>query len=807
MSTVKPLAADALYRRCPTESLSFETTAELAELEEIIGQDRAVEAIEFAIGMQRDGYNLFVLGTPGTGRHTLVREYLSRAGKGQTPPDDWCYLNNFEAPHQPKAIRLPAGKACKFQADVRQLLNEIQAALPAAFESEDYRRRRQAMEEEFKEQQGKVLEDISEKARKRGIALVRTPVGLAFAPVRGDEVITPDEFGELPEEERRRIQNEIQTLEKELQQTMQGIPRLARQLQKRITDLNQQTTLFAVGSLIDEVVAAYRDNENIVAYLEAMKKDIVAHVELFQPSGEGDGRPPLGPRGGANDTPANRRYGVNVFVDNRDLEGAPIVVETHPTYVNLVGRVEHLAEMGALVTDFQLVKAGALHRANGGFLVLDAEKVLVQPFAWESLKLALRAGKIRIESLGQAYSLVSTVSLEPEPIPLSLKVIIIGERRIYYLLKALDPEFSHLFKIAADFDDQMTRDETSMMRFAQLLGTLARREKLRPLGRGAVARTVEQAARMAGDAERLSARIAHVADLVREADHFAALGGKDVIGVDDVQRAIDGYIRRSNRVHERLREEILRGTILIDTKDERVGQINGLSVLQIGDYAFGQPSRITARLRLGAGKVVDIEREVELGGPIHSKGVLILSSFLGARYAQDFPLSLAASLVFEQSYSGVEGDSASSAELYALLSALADAPIKQSYAVTGSVNQHGTVQAIGGVNEKIEGFFDVCKARGFTGEQGVLIPTSNVKHLMLRTDVVEAVREGKFHIFPVETVDQGITILTGIDAGERGADGKFPEGTINRRVEERLIAFAERRRAFGAEAKAGENKT
>jgi len=804
MPKIEPLPAEMLYRRCAPESLSFETTAELEPLSEILGQDRAVEAIELGIGMRRDGYNLFVFGSPGTGRHSLVREFLERAGKRLPPPDDWCYVNNFDLLHQPKAIRLPAGRASKLHADVDRLLSEIQAALPAAFESEEYRRQRQALEEQLKERQGAIFEAISERARKRDIALIRTPIGLAFAPVHGDEVIPPDEFSELPEAERRHIQQDVQALEKELQEAMHGMPRLAHEIQRQIAELNQRTTMFAVGSLIDELIEAYRAHEPVVAYLEAMKADIVAHVELFQPEPDGPSAVVFGRRG-ADDTPAHRRYGINVIVDNREQEGAPIIYEPHPTYANLVGRIEHKAEMGALVTDFQLIKAGVLHRANSGFLVLDAEKVLVQPFAWEGLKQALRAGRLRIESLGQAYSLISTVSLEPEPIPLSLKVVLIGDRFIYHLLQAYDPEFLQLFKIGADFDERTERSESSERRFAQLLGTIARRDNLRPLDRTAVARLIEEAARLAGDAERLSTRIARIADLVRESDHYTEMADKKLTGAVEVQRAIDAHIRRSNRVQERLREEILRGTVLIDTAGARVGQINGLSVLQVGDYAFGQPSRITARLRLGAGKVIDIEREVELGGPIHSKGVLILSSFLAARYAQDFPLSLAASLVFEQSYGGVEGDSASSAELYALLSALAEIPVRQSFAVTGSVNQHGAVQAIGGVNEKIEGFFDICQARGLSGEQGVLIPSSNVKHLMLREDVVEACAAGKFRIITVETIDQGIAILTGVEAGERGLDGKFPEGTVNRAVEDRLIAFAERRRAFGAD-KGGEAK-
>jgi len=475
-----------------------------------------------------------------------------------------------------------------------------------------------------------------------------------------------------------------------------------------------------------------------------------------------------------------------------------VVYEDNPTYAGLIGRVEHIAQMGALVTDFMLIKPGALHRANGGYLMLDARKVLMQPFAWEGLKRVLSAREIRIESLGQALSLVSTVSLEPEPIPLNLKVILLGEPLLYYLLSEYDPEFSELFKAAVDFGRDMPRNGDSNQLYARLIATLARRDRLLDLDRGAVARVIEYGARLVEDAEKLSVRLREITDLLREADHWAREAGRGVIGANDVQAAIDARIFRSDRIRERLQEAIQRGTLLIDTSGERVGQVNGLSIVDLGNFMFGHPSRITASVRLGRGEVLDIQREVELSGPIHSKGVLILSGFLGARYAPDRPLALSASLVFEQTYGEVEGDSASSAELYALLSALANAPIRQSFAVTGSVNQHGQIQPIGGVNEKIEGFFDVCRMRGLSGEQGVLIPATNVKHLMLRQDVIEAVRNSQFRIYPVSSIDEGIEILTGLPAGTREANGLFPDGTINQRIEIQLITMSELARLYGA---------
>jgi lon-related putative ATP-dependent protease len=493
---------------------------------------------------------------------------------------------------------------------------------------------------------------------------------------------------------------------------------------------------------------------------------------------------------------ALRRYQVNVLVDHSESEGAPVIYEDNPTYQNLVGRVEHMAQMGALLTDFSLIKAGTLHQANGGYLILDARKVLTQPYAWDGLKRVLQSGKIRIESVGQMLSLVSTISLEPEAIPLQVKVALFGEQLLYYMLWQLDPDFRELFKVAADFASDMDRSDDSQQLYARLIATLVRQDELRPFDRSAVARVIEHSARTVGDADKLSTQMRGLNDLLQEADYWAGQSKKEAVTAADVQRAIDAQIFRSDRMRERAQEAILRETLLIDTEGAQVGQVNGLSVISLGNFWFGRPSRITAQVRLGKGEVIDIEREVKLGGPLHSKGVLILSGFLGARYAGESPLSLSASLVFEQSYGGVDGDSASSAELYALLSAIAQVPIKQSLAVTGSVNQFGQVQAIGGVNAKIEGFFDICLARGLTGEQGVLIPAANVKHLMLRQDVVEAVEKGQFHVYSVETIDQGIDILTGVPAGEPDEVGCYPEGTINYRVKKRLSELAEKRQAF-----------
>jgi lon-related putative ATP-dependent protease len=535
----------------------------------------------------------------------------------------------------------------------------------------------------------------------------------------------------------------------------------------------------------------------VLAHLDAVQRDVVENVHDFLGSGDGeDAAAQI--RRLLSETPATHRYGVNVVVDNGGAKGAPVIYEDLPTHASLVGRIDHHSHFGTLVTDFSLIRSGALHRANGGYLVLDVRKVLQQPFAWEDLKRALRTREIRIEPPERLIGLSGTSSLEPERIPLDMKVVLLGERLLYHLLAEYDPDFLELFKVAADFEEEIDRGPGSELEYARLAATLGRSQGLRPFGREAVARVVEEGARLAGDGEKLSTHVQGIADLLREASQLAGEAGREVVERTDVQAAVEGRIRRADRVRQRLLEETRRGTILIATAGTAVGQVNGLSVVQLGQFAFGRPSRITARVRMGKGEVVDIEREVELGGPIHSKGVLILAGFLGARYAADRPFTLSASLVFEQSYSGVEGDSASSAELYALLSALSGLPIRQSLAVTGSVNQLGEIQAIGGVNEKIEGFFDLCQARGLTGDQGVLVPASNVKHLMLRSDVVEAAGAGRFHVYPVETVDQGVELLTGMAAGERGPDGQFPDGTVNARVVARLAEMAERARAFAA---------
>ena len=805
----RELTPAELRRRTAPADLAFTTTHEAPDTQVIFGQDRAMDAIEFGVGIERKGYNLFVLGPPGVGKHTILQEYLAGRAAAEPVPADLCYVHNFQHPHRPSALHLPAGVGQRLQRDMVVLVQEIRPALAQAFESEEFRARGQTIERTFKGRQEEAFNALQAQAGEVGLVMLNTPMGIGFAPRKGNEVLPPDEFKALPEADRQRIQQSIATMEEALQGILRQVPRWEREGREELRQLQREVCTFAVSSLMSDERERYKDLPDVLAYLDAVLQDIVDNVGQFTLSrakGEGSEGGESAEGGGhaemveGDGPPFLRRYRVNLLVDRADSHGAPVVYEDNPTYPNLVGRVEYLAQMGALVTDFNLIKPGALQRANGGYLILDALKLLMQPFAWDALKRALHARQVRIESPGQLLGAVSTISLEPEPTPLDLKVALIGDRTLYYLLSGADPDFDGLFKVAADFEEDTPRTPEAVQAYGQILAAIVRREGLRPFDAGAIAAIIDAAAREAGDAEKLSTAFHQSTDILFEADHWAADRQADLVTAADVQEAIAARVRRISRIRDRLQEQILRETVLVDTAGTRVGQINGLSVLQLGPTMFGQPSRITARVWLGRGQVVDIEREVKLGGPIHSKGVLILSAFLSGRFAVQAPLSLSASLVFEQNYSGVEGDSASAAELYALLSAIAEVPIRQSLAITGSVNQHGEVQAIGGVNEKIEGFFDVCRARGMTGDQAVIIPASNVKHLMLRPDVVEAVQSGQFRVLAIRTIDEGVEALMGLPAGTPGPDGAYPPESLNGRVAAHLAALAQRRQAFGAGA-------
>jgi lon-related putative ATP-dependent protease len=798
MPPIPSLDAQFLLRRCDTALLDFETTAELTDSADVVGQSRALDAVSFGIDIKQPGFNLFVLGEPGSGRHAAVRRLLEAKAAGEPAPSDWCYVNNFADPNKPRLLRLPSGRGGQFRHDMQQFVAELAKAIGSAFESEEYRVRIEAIQDEFKQREENALRELGQESGEKGVALLRTPHGFVFAPIKGEETMGPDEFEKLSDDEKARIGKLIEEYGERLHKLMHQFPQWRREMQTRIKEASRETMGLAVGHLIEELKERYTDLLNVLEFLDEVMRDVIESSEELreQPKTEGDMSGVI-----VSGSISLSRYQVNLLVDNGLTKAAPVVFEDNPIYPNLVGRVDSVAHMGTLVTNFTMIKPGALQRANGGYLVLDAAKVLTQPYAWEGLKRALRSAQLRIESLGQVFGFASTLPLEPEAMPLNVKVVLVGERILYYLLKEYDPEFEELFKVGADFESEVARNEPNSRSYGRFLGMLARHYGLRPFDRQAVARMIEHSARLAGDSEKLSASTRRLSDLMQEANHHAGQAGRQIVGRADVEAALDAQRHRAGRLHESMQEQILRDNLLIASSGGHVGQVNGLAVIDLGDFMFAHPVRITATARIGEGDVIDIERESELGGAIHSKGVMILSAFLAARYARSLPLSLSASLVFEQSYGPVEGDSASLAELCALLSALSSVPIRQSLAITGSVNQYGRVQPIGGVNEKIEGFFDICKARGLTGEQGVIIPQSNVKHLMLREDVVAACVEGKFRVYAVEDADQAIELLTGLPAGEPDAQGLVPEGSVNYLVATQLAELTALRQAYAAAGK------
>lgn len=792
--TVSALSYQQMYSSCDLNFLSFDTTRDLEDLNQPLGQEQAINAINFGISVDSYGYNLFCIGPEGTGKASLVRQILGKAAKKCKTPNDWCYVYNFKTPYKPAAIRMPAGKAKIFAKAVDKLIGEIRVALPAVFDGDEYKTQLKAIEDAFRDQKTKYFDDIQKHTTGKNVSVLRMPVGLVVAPTKDGDVLSPEAFEKLSEEEQQEVLAELNAAQEELEHAVHDIPKWEKEQREQIEQLNEKFASLAIKHLIDDLKRKYRRNKSVTAFLRNMYDDIIENVDLFLEDEEDQTQPqtdeeqPLPVLPKQKTDGALRRYKVNVLIDHTDRNGAPLIFLDHPILTNLIGRIDRQQQYGALITDFNMIKAGALHEANGGFLVIEAKDLLNQTSSWEALKRALRSKKITMDP-PSSDGMMTTI-LEPEAIPLNVKVVLLGEPELYYMLAENDPDFMELFKVEANFFPYMEKTQENISKYARLIATQARRNKLRPLQKDAVARLIEHASRLAEDSQKLTAHIASISDLIREANYCAMTDGKSpVITRSHVDQAIISKIKRSDRIQERMTEQIKRGSVLIDTDGAVVGQINGLAVFEFGQLSFGKPSRITCLARMGSGEIIDIEREVDLGGPLHTKGVLILSSFLASRFSQNAPLSMEATLVFEQSYGEIDGDSASSTELYALLSALSDVPIKQNLAVTGSVNQFGQIQAIGGVNEKIEGFFDICRMRGLTGTQGVLIPQTNVVNLMLRQDIVEACKSGMFHIYPVSTIDEGIEILTGLPAGESDADGNYPENTINGKVQKRLNQF------------------
>ncbi len=790
------LSPERLRWSCDPLAFKFESTAFLPPLKGIVEQDRPLRAIRFGLDIASPGYNIYVSGLTGTGKTTVIKMFLDQIVAGMAVPDDWCYVYNFRDPNSPMALNLPAGRAKELRAGMNDLVNHLKTEIPKAFESKEYEQSLNALIVENQEAQQRLFRDLQEKARSQGFALEVTKVGVSLVPLFNGKVLPEPDFEALD----NAVKQEIEARRTGLQQDINSFLRQVREVNKasreRVNDLNRRVGLYVVGLRIDEIREQWPDRPRVHAYLDDVQDHILSHLEDFTDDGQKQEASQSREIKIEAPTDPFLKYKVNIVVDNTGIQGAPVVIETNPTYYNMFGRMERRAQFGTLTTDFTMIRSGSYLKANGGFLVINAHDALLNFGVWETLKRAVKNKEARIEDLGEQYGVLPVAGMRPSPIPVDVKVIMIGNQWIHQLLHSTDEDFRKIFKVKADFDYQMTRTDAALQDYAAFIGARCHHESLPHFDPSAVAKVVEYGARVVEDQRKLSARFSDIADIVREAGYWARKEGSQTVSAAHVLRAEEEKYFRSNLIEERLREMITEGTIMVDVEGVKTGQVNGLAVLDLGDIRFGKPSRITVKTYLGKSGVIDIERESKMSGKIYDKGVLILGGFLGSRYAQDRPLSVSASICFEQSYDGIDGDSASSTELYALLSSLAGVPIKQGIAVTGSVNQHGQIQPIGGVNQKIEGFFDVCRANGLTGEQGVMIPKQNVKNLMLRLDVVEAVREGKFRIYEVGDIDEGIEILTGIPAGNR-IDGAFPEGTINFLVERRMKEYAEKLHSFG----------
>ena len=794
---ITKLTSEQLYRKCDAAKFDFTTTADLEERLSALGQDRAICAVELGINIKSRGYNLFCLGPEGTGKTSLVKRILEKEGKQRPTPDDWAYVYNFDEPHKPIAVNFPAGAAAGFAKDMEEFAYAMEHDLPEAVKNELYEEQLSVIREKYQEKRNDYVKVLQKKAKGKKVSLLHMPMGVVVAPMKNGEIISPDVFDTLSDDEKNEIMADLNAMQEEIAQHQDDAPGWEEKQTEEIKKLQEKLVKDAIKKPINDIKQKYRGNKKVAEYLKAVQNYILENIPSFVPNYDQDSKPQTEeePMAGLLSQLKNQqeedkysKFKVNVVVKNVPDSGAPIVLLDHPTQGNLVGKVERIQQFGALITDFTLIKGGALHRANGGFLLIDARKLLLQPYSWDSLKRALASKEIKIEAPSEDTSF-STISLDPQPIPLDVKVVMTGDAELYDLLSERDPDFSDYFKVEADFGMIIDRTDENEVEYAKLIGSLTKKKNLRSLNKQAVARVIEYSSRLADDSEKLTAHVSSIGDLLKEADYWARKSKASQIGKNHVDQAIKSQIYRSDRVNRAMLEQIDKGTILLDVKGERVGQINGLVVYNFTRNSFGKPTRITTQVRLGRGEVINIEREVAMSGPIHSKGVLILQALIANRFAKRSPLSLSASIVFEQSYGGVDGDSASSTEYYCMLSAIANLPIKQSLAVTGSINQFGEIQPIGGVNEKIEGFFEVCKYNGLTGKQGVIVPRTNVVNLMLREDVLEAVENGQFSIYAIDDVDDGIELLTGIPAGKADKRGRFPKGTVNYMVQQSLEEY------------------
>jgi len=802
---LRKVEKDELYKCCEPSELPFETTDEITPLKETVGQKRALSALTFGLGIDSHGFNIYILGESGTGKMTTIRTILEEKAKHEPAPNDWCYVYNFKSTDVPRALSLTPGTGITFQKDMDELINALRQEIPKIFESKEYEKQRAKILEDFQQKQKKYFTDLEEEAKSKDFTLKKTVSGLVLLPVKTTgETLTEEEFEALEPA----VKKNIEKMGKELQDKLDDVIRTVREEEKKIKDmmtqLERQATLSSVGHRIDELKSKYQDNAGVMNYLEEVKEDILEHLEDFKPQEEqAPALPFMRPQ---KSEPSFVRYSVNVLVNNTELKGAPVVIENNPTYYNLFGRVEHRVQYGIATTDLTMIKAGSLQMANGGYLVVDALELLKNIFSYDSLKRTIKEKLIKIEDVWEQYRLISTVTLKPEPIPFNVKIVLIGSPRLYYLLYNLDEEYRELFKVKADYENRMDRNAETIFKYASFVRTKCVERGLLPFEKNAVAKVIEYGSRLAEHQQKLSAKFSEIADLLRESDYWARRNGNSFVTSGDIDKALEEKTYRSNKVEQKILDATREGTILIDTKGSVAGQVNGLSVLDLGDYRFGMPSRITAKSYAGRAGIVNIERETKMSGKIHEKAILILTAYLGGKYAIKQSLSLTASLTFEQLYGGIEGDSATCAEVYALLSSISGIPLKQCYAITGSMNQHGEVQPIGGVNEKIEGFFEVCKLEGLNGEHGVIIPKRNLLNLMLKQEVIDAVVSGKFNIYSIDNVEDGIEPLTGMPPGELQPDGTYPEGTFNFFVAKKLKELSEALKAEKAPEAQNEKK-
>lgn len=779
---VTPLPYQALSAKIPDDHLPFDTLNDIDALSGILGQERAVEAIQFGVAMQRPGYNVFAMGDSGTGRSSYILNYLRSEAKRRSAPNEWAYVNNFTESHRPKALEFSPGMANIFESDIRTLIDGLMGTFPAAFENPTYQQQKSMIDRAFNEQYEAAINKVEKASVKIGVAMFRDASSVSFAPMKEGKALEENEFAALSDEERDAFQEGVSALEGLLNEELLALPQWKRATYDLLRQLNLDTVKEAVEPLMSGLFEKYKGNEDILAFLTSLRADLdTTIIDQMADDKASENRDEIGRRQLYEDL-----YLPNIAIKHNDDEGQPVVYEPHPTYRNLFGHVEHSSDQGMLVTNYRLIRSGSLHAANGGYLILDAEKLLTDHYLWEALKRALKSKTLKIEHPYADLGMMNTMTLSPQDLPLQVKVVLIGARDIYYLLQDADPDFQEMFRVLVDFDDTLKRSKESELSFARLMKDRIDKEEYANVTRGGVASLIEYSSRLAEHQREMTAKIGDVFELLGEADFVRQMAKDEVITEQHISRALAAKKHRTGRVSERIIEEILEGTVLLESDGHAVGKINGLTVMQIGDSSFGAPARISTTVYPGGKGIIDIERESNLGQNIHSKGVLILSGYLGNKYAQRYPLDISASIAMEQSYGYVDGDSASTAELCCLLSALVQVPLRQDLAITGSLNQYGEVQAIGGVNEKIEGFFNVCRARGLTGTQGVIVPKSNANNLILNDDILDAVKEGMFHVYAISTADQALHLLTGVEPGVANNEGEYPEGTLSAKVIQRL---------------------